>query len=304
MAKEVTENFYSFGKPEYEGVSERMLQGVKESYGVTVLEIVTAIGKEYKDEVSKLATLMLPELREVLARQRRDYGIDEEKFPAQFPVEQQAPNIDDTPTHNMAGERDHGWIDFRLHKSAQLGAVSRQHILQRCKEFREEAASSFRSYKQAAKDKRDLELFWTRTMKQKMKEGSDEKRETAIMNERKKLGMLEELKSGGGPITSAEEVDAFLATAPATATATAMDEKKKKQRMKMEIQYARDTSTLLPKVDPLFRIRKTLPSGKQRDKTSTEFGEALKVLLGKKGDRVGLDYSKFMESLEKLVIGI
>ena len=74
--------------------------------------------------------------------------------------------------------------------------------------------------------------------------------------------------------------------------------------MKMEIQYARDTSTLLPKVDPLFRIRKTLPSGKQRDKTSTEFGEALKVLLGKKGDRVGLDYSKFMESLEKLVIGI
>ena len=297
MAKVVTENFYKFVMPEYDGVSERMLKGVKESYGIEVLETVTTMAKEYKDEVFKLATLMLPELRDVLARQRRDYGIDQEKFPSQFPVEEQAANIDDTPTHNMAGERDHGWIDFRLHKSAQLSAVSRQHILQRCKELRENATSSFRSYKQAAKDKRDLELFWTRTMKERMKEGSDEKRETAIIHERKKLNMLEELKSAGGPFTSVEEVDDFL-------TYSSLVEKKKKQRMKMEIQYARDTSTLLPKVDPLFRIRKTMPNGKQRDKTSGEFGEALNVLLGKKGDRVGLDYGKFMQSLEKLVVGI
>ena len=85
MAKVVTENFYNFVMPEYEGVSERMLKGVKESYGIEVLETVTTMAKEYKDEVFKLATLMLPELRDVLARQRRDYGIDQEKFPPQFP---------------------------------------------------------------------------------------------------------------------------------------------------------------------------------------------------------------------------
>ena len=76
----------------------------------------------------------------------------------------------------------------------------------------------------------------------------------------------------------------------------------KKKRMKMEIQYARDSTTLLPKVDPLFRIKKTLLSGKQRDKNSIEFGDSLLVLLGKKGDRAGFYYGKFKQSLDTLVV--
>lgn len=294
MDKDVTDFFFNFKKPEYDGVSEELLNGVKESYGIEVLTNVAKQAEEYQTEVVKLAGLMVPELREVLARQRRDYGIDEERFPPQFPVEQQAANIEDAPTHNMAGERDHGWIDYRLHKSAKLSAVSRQHILQRCKEFRDGTTSSFRSYRQAAKDKHDLELFWTDQMKQKMRQGSDSKREMAIIQEQKKLGLLEELKEAGGPFTSAEQVEDYLVTT--------LEEKVKKKRMKMEIQYARDSTTLLPKVDPLFRIRKTLPSGKQRDKTAMEFGDSLKVLLGKKGDRQGLDYAKFQESLDNLSI--
>ena len=104
-------------------MSVSLMEGVKKSYGMEVLESVTNVALEYREEVLKLAQLVVQELREVLARQRRDYGIDEEKFPAQYPVELQAANIEVTPTHNMAGERDHGWIDFRLHKSAQLSAV-------------------------------------------------------------------------------------------------------------------------------------------------------------------------------------
>ena len=68
----------------YEGVSERMLKGVKKSYGTEVLDSVTSMAKEFKVEVLKLVKLMTPELREVLARQCRDYGIDEEKFQHNF----------------------------------------------------------------------------------------------------------------------------------------------------------------------------------------------------------------------------
>lgn len=77
--------------------------------------------------------------------------------------------------------------------------------------------------------------------------------------------------------------------------------KAKKARMKLELQFARDSSTLLPKVDPLFKVQVTLPSGKRRDKSPVEFGEALKAFLGKKGDRSALDYSSFRESMEKFV---
>ena len=102
-------------------------------------------------------------------------------------------------------------------------------------------------------------------MKEKMREGSDSKREIAMSQERKMLGLMEELKESGGPFTSSEQVDIFL-----TVTMANKDERKRKRRMKLEIQYARDTSNLLPKMDPIFRIRKTLANGKQRDNSSAE----------------------------------
>ena len=72
-------------------------------------------------------------------------------------------------------------------------------------------------------------------------------------------------------------------------------------KMKLKVSYARDTSTLLPKADPLFKIRKVDVKGKQRDKTAMEFGESLAVLLGRKADRKAMDYSTFKECLTKMV---
>ena len=60
---------------------------VKKSYGEEVLEAVKNIAKKCEKEVISLANLCLPELRTVLARQRRDYGISKD-FPAQYLVEQ------------------------------------------------------------------------------------------------------------------------------------------------------------------------------------------------------------------------
>ena len=74
-----------------------------------------------------------------------------------------------------------------------------------------------------------------------------------------------------------------------------------KQRMNLELQFARDSSTLLPKAHPIFKVQVTLATGKRRDKTLEEFGEALIGFLGKKGDRTSLDYSKFQESWDKLM---
>ena len=79
----------------------------------------------------------------------------------------------------------------------------------------------------------------------KMKQGSDSKLKMAMIQERKKLGLLEDLKKSGGTFISAEQVNSFLAL-------STPDEKKKKQRLKQEAQYARVTSTLLLRVYPIF----------------------------------------------------
>ena len=73
-----------------------------------------------------------------------------------------------------------------------------------------------------------------------------------------------------------------------------------KVRMKIELQFARDSSTTLPKTDPLFRVMITLPNKKKRDKTAEEFGEAMMAFLGKQSDQIYMDYTVFQRNLEKL----
>ena len=291
----ISEEFTDFTKPEYPGISEDLFSGIKKNYKEEVLNSVTDIAEEHKEEVYKLANLMLPHLQTVLARQRRDYGIDEESFEMDFPVFDQAAKIDETPVHNIGMERQCGKVDYRLKKYLKLPAVSRSIILQRSKQLREGELPYFRGFKEAAKAKLDKEYGWLESQKQKFKEGADQKEEVAQRNERRRLDMLDKLKSNGGPFTDSREVEIFLEV-------TNLDDRAKQQRLKLEIQFARESSTLLPSVDPIFKIMKTQPNGKRKMKTAHEFGEALMSFLGKRSDRTMIEYNKFQETLNRLSV--
>ncbi|KAI8490401.1 hypothetical protein Bbelb_316690 [Branchiostoma belcheri] len=115
----------------------------------------------------------------------------------------------------------------------------------------------------------------------------------AQRNERKRLDMLDKLKACGGPYTDSCEVEKFLVNEK-------LGDMDKQQRMKLKFQFARESTTLLPKVDPIFRIQVTLPNGKRRTKTAQEFGEVLMSFLGRRSDRTILWYNNFQESLDKL----
>ena len=55
----------------------------------------------------------------------------------------------------------------------------------------------------------------------------------------------------GGPFTNAEEVEEYLKGI----TGDREKDKPLQRRMKKEVQFARDSSTILPRVDPLFKIQ-------------------------------------------------
>ncbi|KAK1878430.1 Dihydroorotate dehydrogenase B (NAD(+)) catalytic subunit [Dissostichus eleginoides] len=268
LGEPISDNYTTFTTPEYPVVSDKLFSSVKKTYTEEVLNSVSDVAAEHLDEVKKLTDLMQPHLQTVLARQRRDYGIDEENFPMDYPVSEQASNIDDTPVHNIGMERQCGKVDYRLKKLGTLNAVT-------------------------AQAKREVELNWSKLMKAKFESGADQKQEMAQRKERKRLDMLDTLKSRGGPFTDSGEVEKFLVD-------ESLNNNAKLQRMKLEVQFARESTTLLPKVDPIFRIQVTLPSGKRRMKTAQEFGDALMAYLGKRSDRTTLKYAKFQESLERL----
>ena len=291
MGKTVSEDFFKMNKAAFECVNDELFSGVKISYGSSVIKSISETFSEHKDDAVKLVNLILPELKVVLARQRRDYGLSED-FPAEFPVFDQAPKIDDTPVHNLAMERQCGLVDYRLKKLQTLSAVSRSMILGRAKDLREGKVSKFRTFKKEVEAKRKLELEWQKNMKEKFAAGADEKQIVAQTKERKRLDMLEKLKRLDGPFTDADMVEDFL-------KAKDIPDKVKQNRLKLEVQFARESSTTLPSVDPIFKIQVTLPSKKRRDKTATEFASSLMAYLGKKADRATMEYNLFKNSLEK-----
>ena len=118
----------------------------------------------------------------------------------------------------------------------------------------------------------------------------------ALKNEGKRLLLLDELKKIGGPFTSPKEIEEFMMNNEIT-------EDDKRKRMKNEMKFARDSSTSLPKSDPIFRVMVTLPNKKRRDKTPAEFAEALKALLKKRLDvsKEGLSIDTFKNSLKNVL---
>ena len=184
-----------------------------------------------------------------------------------------------------------------MQKLKHLEAVSRSIILQKTQDMRDDKPSNFRSFKDELEKVKELKLFWSDRMKAAQEKGSDEKQEVAKKKEEKRLDTLDFLKSKGGPFTDEREVDDYLARRDE-------QEKDKVKRMKLELQFARDSSTLLPKTDPIYRIQITVPeTGKRRQKNPVEFGAAMKSLLGKRSNKTTMDYSNFQNILTQMLVG-
>ncbi|KAH3840738.1 hypothetical protein DPMN_114194 [Dreissena polymorpha] len=75
---------------------------------------------------------MQPHLQTAIARQRRDYGIDEETFSMEHFVIEQACNLV-TPVQNIWMETQCGKVDYRLKKLGRLNAVSRSAFYKRAR---------------------------------------------------------------------------------------------------------------------------------------------------------------------------
>ena len=108
-------------------MSTDLFEAVKESYSSSCVDALKSASEEHTQDCVKLANFIIPKLRIVLARQRRDYGISDD-FPAQYPVAEQALEVDDTLVNNLAMGRILGTADYRLPKLKKLTAVSRSII--------------------------------------------------------------------------------------------------------------------------------------------------------------------------------
>ena len=67
----VSSEFLTFDQPTFSGVSQELLDGMKKSYGETILQTMMQVGQEHEDDVVLLVNYFLPELANTIAKQRR-----------------------------------------------------------------------------------------------------------------------------------------------------------------------------------------------------------------------------------------
>ena len=103
--------------------------------------------------------------------------------------------------------------------------------------------------------------------------------------EQRKLDILDRLKAQDGPFTCTEEVDEYLIS-------KRFSDNEKQKRMRDEITYARDTSLSLPRASPLFKIYDTTVTPR-RLFTAEQFGNNLKLYLGKRSERLKVSLDDF-----------
>ena len=82
LGKKQDERFLQLESSVLESVSQELFEGVAASYGEHVLAAVRAAAMENMEESLNLLNLFMIEMREVLARQRRDYNLSDQ-FPAE-----------------------------------------------------------------------------------------------------------------------------------------------------------------------------------------------------------------------------
>ena len=254
------------------------------TYDQSITEVSNTVRKHWTDRNIYPITLKSVKRRvtnekDVLAMQRGKY-YDFGEYPKEYPVFDQCPNADNTPVNNLQIERQCGDTDHRLKKKFSMDAVTRGTVLKQTCNLRGSVPSGeFRKIFPVVQEIAEIKLEWN----------TKQKEANLLQVENRKLNILDKLKKQGGPFTSDEQIQTYLDNSKDPS-------KVKLNRMKDEVTYARDTCSSLPKSNPIFKIYNT--QGRKRTMlTPEEFGNNLKILLGKTQQRHTVTLDDFREAL-------
>ena len=115
MEQEITDEFITLADAWYPGISKNLFDEVKKSYGLHVVDEVRKELQKYPTEALQIANHFQPNLRTTLARQRRDYGLDE-SYVREHPVEQLPQSVrENAPVHNLSMEGLCGKVFFFMY---------------------------------------------------------------------------------------------------------------------------------------------------------------------------------------------
>ena len=100
----ISEDFFKLQTSWYPVILDELFDNVIKGYKTRVLQSMKEYALHHLDQAVKLENFFHPDLADILARQRKDYGLSD-KFEAEFPVENLSQHADvNSPINNTSME--------------------------------------------------------------------------------------------------------------------------------------------------------------------------------------------------------
>ena len=265
------ESLLSTSEPGLSCFSQAVFQ--ESLYTPEVMESLDYYVTKHKPYVLMLWKGLLPMLAEAFDQQKGHifgFGKGESK-PSQYRIDKlQDKDLTDVPIHNLAEERSVGFINYELkvRGAQQLKRASDTLVKKKSSDLLATSSLNFADYRLPAKELKEMRLKWNSRQEELAKERLSKKEMANISVERTKCQDLEVLKKAGGPFTTPSQVNSFLTSK--------VSEQDKSNRLYIEVRFAKNTSLLVPKSSPLFRLKKN-----HKNLSSAEYGANLKAFMNK-----------------------
>ena len=152
----------------------------------------------------------MPSLQKVISHQRREYGCSNDA--TEYPILEQADNVDDIPIHNLAMESYCRTDAVFIEKFGTVEAASRRKILKETQKLVNDSPTDkhLSMYNEKLRKIKLLKFNWKKRQEELHQQGLSEKAAQLLQKESSKNKILRNLKEDGGPFTRTEEIELYV----------------------------------------------------------------------------------------------
>ena len=280
-------------RPSFKFVSEERFSSCL--YPSSLLQPTVAIIEQYSSEIIGVLEILLPKLAKGWTRQRGEiFGFGGTPTSASTLSLLDQDKLKEAPISNLDAERSVGSInhELKIRGAKELKAASSSHVKSKGLSLLISSGEKMdRKYiKMTSKGGEVPGVLeqWESKQKELKKMGMEEKEIANLSTDKQRNADLEKLKELGGPFTSADRVEDFMARED-------LDDIKKGKRLYLEVRHAKNSSISFPKVSELFRLKKG-----HKNLPNEIYAQNLKTYLQKISCHIDMDMGDFRAALDKI----
>ena len=249
----------------------------------------------HRQELIDLLQILLPRLAKAWDIQRGEqfgFGDSQDSASALKIADMNQNKLKSAPINNLDAERSVGSIQYELNIRGKknLKAASAAHVKNKGQNLIQGLTMPAQFRQLVKKDEKIDKILkvWEESQEELVKEGLQEKEVANVSTDKKRNSDLALLVKEGGPFTSPDMVQEFMAR-------PGISEKERNKRLYIEVRHAKNSSLSFPKQSEVFRLKKNY-----RNLESEIYSKNLCAYLSRVTCNINMNHRDFTDAILKL----